>query len=245
MTVAITAVITNKCPLRCVGDYVCPAWCNRRNVDRKTMIDFDALLAWTSEHFPKCDLHISGGEPLEHPHLEYGVKKAVSLGHRVAVFSNAVLLPKRPEMYDLPVVWHLTHHYNQISAEDFLDAVGPVKKRPHLVCRIFKNGDAPDRSKEPIYDGFNFRWIEANIGYYDYVPPLPQTGNPNHEILNVARMGEVFNCSSMVCRHIGHIYEKWFDKDRYDNFWCPSDKYPTACQPYQSKALIEELFKCV
>lgn len=238
--ITISASITNNCQLRCGNpDYGCIAQCQRHNTDRSTMIDFDAMLKWMGTHFGKCNLHVTGGEPLLHPGLYSGLLKCINAGHDVTLFSNGIALPSQPELYELPIKWHVTKHRG-ISDSDFAVAIEPLRNKPHVICRIFGRGKEPDRTIEALYHGFNFRWIEANTNYENYTCSF-KNENPNERILFIDKDGSVHNCSEPAFGKIGSTIDGTFDREKYEAFRCPSKKWPHACQAASSAEIMEGL----
>lgn len=212
------------------------------SADRESVLDIDAAIKWAIAFAPDATIHVTGGEPFVLPGMVESIRKIIYSGFRVAVFTNGSLLRKYESegIYDLPVAWQICHHPSQISVEDFLYNVEPLKNKPHLLCRIAGKVTRPTHELASLYSGYNFRWIENMAGFVDYESSTAWNKCPSKEMLLIGVKGDVFPCSKPFTK-LGHVEAMTFDRAKANRLGCHAKKYPSKCQACQSTELLEGL----
>ncbi len=236
MLKAVTAFVTKDCNLNC--EY-CISGKSRPDV--KTVLDIDQLLKWCAEFTPYCDLHITGGEPLMRNDIADILKKCLDAGHRTSLFTNGILINSRPEILELPIAYHVTHHFDSgVSYDSFFESIKNVPKDRIVVARVYA-GKEPLNNKtgvEKIYQerGYDVQWI-SKFGTYHSKPYVG--GKQPQQILLIGQYGEVFPCSTIKHGQLGSIYEMTFDG--WPEHGCYCGKAPNNCQALLSAAKMEEI----
>lgn len=238
--ITVTARATDRCNLAC---YYCVSGCNKKQNCMPDEIDFDAMIRWMQKYTPGCALHISGGEPLLVDDIHIKTQACVDAGFDVTIFTNTTLLPEMPEMWHLPVKWHLTHHPDSgVDIRDFRIAVNCVRHSPHICTRVVNgiNATRDFEIRDQLYKDLNVHWMNPQ-GTYRFIETVPQTDCPNDELLMIECNGNVHNCSKSKYGTLGNIYDMTFDSDAASQFRCPAKKYNHSCQAQQSAQVLAKL----
>lgn len=242
--ITLSACLTNDCCFRCsikTEGYCCAAGLNRSGVDRKTMLEFNPLIKWKQKFLPDNPIHITGGEPFIHPGIKQGLIDCVKAGFDLTLFTNGYLLAKNSWAYDLPIKWCVTQHPGQMNNEQFLEAIRPLKDRPHIVCRIFHDSDVPPFDIMDLYGDFNAKWVKANRGYYNFVErDVDNPDSPNCWIILIGKDGKVHSCSVPHADY-GNVYDMTFDIEKAKKWHCPAGIFPTGCHTMQNAILFQEM----
>lgn len=199
-----------------------PDYFKRLNTDpgllnAKDVLQWEFLAAWIEEHAPGCELHLSGGEPLARPDIESGVRLLTDRGLSVSILTNGMLIPERPELLNMPIRWHVTHHA-QNRLDRFLAAVEPIRTRPHLLTRVLVGNNVYKHRAtiEKSYSRFNFSWKGCNRPRPEDMPEgLPGADRVASSVLHfVTPDGRVFPCNCLSWGEIGHLYLGTYDPEK-------------------------------
>lgn len=245
-TETVIICMTNRCNLNCKGKkYGCIAGCQKISIDKNPVVDVEQAIRWMAKYTPGCDVHLTGGEPFFVDDTVNRIKRLVAAGHRVSVFSNGTLLRDHESdgIYDLPVAWQITHHYQQVSLSRFLKQIEPLKRKPHVVCRILAIDEEPSQSIANLYGDYNFAWVRNHSGFLNYRIVGDFDEQPNRSMLLIGTKGEIFSCSTPN-RQYGSIYDMTFNSVEAGKYKCPSD-YPNGCQACQSIDILRNLHERV
>lgn len=242
MKKTITFCASGCCNLRC---RYCIAQIPK-NQDYDVKFDFDAARLWLGEHYKKCNVHISGGEPLMIDDLGEQVQLLLDDGHDVTIFTNTTLLNKHQELHTMPVKWQCSHHYESgISYEQFLENIAPLPVENVVVVRLLWGRDAENNTlsaeKRYIDAGYRFHWLDFKAGYHDYTLINDFGKHPNKHFLMVDPHGNVTNCSNPNFGTIGNTHDLTLDKTNFDTFECRKSCGLDGCQACQSADIFTSL----
>lgn len=186
---------------------LCPdktRWLNKADI-----LDFDCLLLWLTKFTPAAQIHVSGGEPLLRPDIENQIEKLLNAGFRTTVFTNGMLIDKRPRLADMPLTWVIAHH----PPND----INKWRQNVDLVChqRIFTTRvlyrDDELKQKDSIrnlYTGLPFFFSNAATRKKEVDIPFnpDDLGCIASEVLHlIVPDGRVYRCNNDKSPPIGNI----------------------------------------
>jgi len=216
-------------------------------LDKKDVLDFDFLIRWILKYVPGCELHVSGGECLLRPDIEEQIAKLVEAGINTTIFTNGLLIHKRPRLHDMPLKWVVAHHMPN-PFEKWLHNVKLIAHRPLITTRLLwtpherKNRDAIAAQ----YKGLNFYWGRGN-GNKEAPKMEVNADDLNHVASAVLHLivpdGRVFPCNVHSKRPIGHTVLMEYDprlaksQDCHANQCIKSDN----CSAYQTARMVHAL----
>ena len=240
----ITLCISGQCNLRC-------RYCIAKipqNQDYEAEFDFDAARAWLDTYYKKANVHISGGEPLMIDGLADEIQELINDGHDVTIFTNGTLLTNHPDLYNMPVNWQISHHYESgVSYEQFFENISVLPTERILVVRLFWGRDAEqnaDAAEKRYTDaGYNFKWLNFKAGYRDYECEDKAAKHPNKRFLMIGLHGDVNNCSNPNHGVIGNTHDLTLDKSNFETFECKRSTGLCNCQAMQSAEIFTNLHK--
>lgn len=244
----ITAKVWNYCQNSCrycVSSSNKKEWKYQNNfgsLPPQHILNFDRLRDWLLLFAPDSELHISGGEPLLRPDIETQVQKLTEAGIRITIFTNGLLIEKRPVLLSLPLKWVVTHHNCNPFALWHRNAI-LIRSRPHIVSHL-GDGDPDDKNKS-IYDDFNF--IPGQVNGLRYAPSEPCKDDLNVIASDVIHLiipdGRIYACNSQTTFSIGNIHTMTYDKNmaRLRNSRCRQCVIGRACPAYQTARLTYSL----
>jgi hypothetical protein len=239
---------------------MCPD--KNRFLNKKDVLNFAALETWIYRNcilnlFPeKIELHISGGEPLLRPDIEDRIQQLLTLndelivetGHhlRITIFTNGLLISKRPRLLDMPLKWVVAHHMPN-SLDKWLKNARLVANRPHMACRILlhPNEVAQKEQLQEKYCDLHFHWIRGNglrqeVWEYNADDLDCIASRVIHLIVPD---GRVFPCNVVDTAPIGHIHRMTYSPELAAMQDAHAKQCVTAgsCPAYQSAVLVSNL----
>jgi organic radical activating enzyme len=220
---------------------MCPDF--RRYLNKKDVLDYRFLVHWLTKNKPGAIVYLSGGEPLLRPDIVEGTKMLLQSGFKVVMMTNGMLIPKHPELLELPIAWIIAHH-QQNPIDKWLKAVEPIKWRPHIATAV-QFGDTYDNPQkyEPAYKGFNFFWRRCRGGFIGMKLSGPTT-NVATDFMNLINPdGRVWPCNSQAFGTIGHIYTGEYNPENgaAANEHVKQCVKASHCGAYQTALMIENL----
>ena len=188
-------------------DELCPD--KRRFLNKKDILDFDYLIKWLLKFAPGCELHVSGGECLLRPDIEEQIAKVVAAGISTTIFTNGMLIKKRPKLTAMPLKWVVAHHLPNDFTK-WRENVELIAHRPIMTTRLIMS-DNEDHNREKIaeqYEGLNFYWGRGN-GNKCGVQMELNKADLNCVASGILHLivpdGRVFPCNVHSTYAIGHI----------------------------------------
>jgi hypothetical protein len=224
---------------------LCPD--KKRFLNKKDVLDFDFLIRWILRHVPGCELHVSGGECLLRPDIEDQIEKLVKAGINTTIFTNGLLISKRPRLHDMPLKWVVAHHIPN-PLDKWLENVEMIAHRPLMTTRLVRCQEELENMVEIAknYTGLNFYWGRGNSCKRGVdIPPNPHDLHcVASEVLHlIVPDGRVFPCNVHSTRCIGHtitgeyLPELAKKQDRHSR-QCITAK---RCSAYQTAQMVHKL----
>lgn len=217
-----------------------------RFLNKFDILEFDYLIKWLKKHAPNAQLHISGGEPLLRPDIEDQIQKVIDAGINTTIFTNGLLIAKRPRLLSMPLAWMVAHH----TPNDFVEwrrNVDLVRNRPLLTTRVLRTKEEIDNKDEIAiqYDGLNFVWSRFN-GLKEIPFETPTADRPcvASAVLHlIVPDGRVFPCNLETTAPIGHILtgDYWPERGRRQDTMAQQCVIGGNCGAYQSARIILQL----
>lgn len=223
-----------------------------RFLNKKEVLDFGLLRQWLSTQLDKglieknTELHISGGEPLLRPDIEDQIEKLLTFGLGMTIFTNGLLISKRPRLLSMPLKWVVAHHMPNPLEEWRRNAI-LVADRPHMACRVIHQGKTFENRDDlaPLYDGLNFHWIiSKGLRLIPWDPNPDDFGCIPTKVLHlIVPDGRVFPCNVATGFTIGNLNDGtyWPEKAVSQNTHCRGCVTTNACPAYQSAVLCHAL----
>jgi hypothetical protein len=217
-----------------------------RFLNKFDILDFDYLIKWFRKNTPDARIHISGGEPLLRPDIEGQIQKLIDAGINTTIFTNGLLIAKRPRLLSMPLAWLVAHHTPNSFAE-WRRNVDLIGNRPLLTTRILRTRDEIE-NKDKIarqYDGLNFVWSRfRGLKEVNYDIPTADRHCVASGGLHLIRPdGRVYPCNCTTTAPIGHILtgDYWPERARRVDTMAKQCILNGNCGAYQSARIIVEL----
>lgn len=228
-------------------DRLCPD--KKRFLNAKDVLDFDFLIKWITKYCPLCELHLSGGECLLRPDIEHQIQKLVNANIKTTIFTNGMLIAKRPKLTGMPLKWVIAHHLPN-PIDKWLENVKLVGSRPIITTRLItcdKERDNKDKIAAD-YDGLNFYWSRGNgckLGTNLVPNPDPDDVNniASRTIHLIVPDGRVFPCNVHTRSPIGHIMtmEYYPERARKQDAHAKQCVIGQKCSAYQTARMVAAL----
>lgn len=234
-------------------DHMCPD--KTRYLNKREVLDFDLLRRWLSIQLGRgtikadTELHISGGEPLLRPDIEDQIEKLLTVGLKMTIFTNGLLISKRPRLLSMPLKWVVAHHMPN-SLEEWRTNAILIADKPHMACRVIHHGKTFENRNDlaALYDGLNFHWIKSKgLRLIPWEPNTEDFGHIPTQVLHlIVPNGSVFPCNVATGYTIGNLNDGtyWPEKATSHNQHCRHCVTSDACPAYQSAVLCHKLNNC-
>ena len=216
-------------------------------LNKKDILDFDYLIKWIHKFVPSCELHVSGGECLLRPDIEDQIEKIVSAGISTTIFTNGMLISKRPRLHSMPLKWVVAHHLPN-PLDKWLENVKLIAHRPILTTRLFTESLEIEKSDEIAkdYEGLNFYWCRGNglkQGAEGFANKDDFKTIASEGIHLIVPDGRVFPCNVHSHYEIGHVMRMEYapDKARKQDSHSYQCVISNKCPAYQTARMVYEL----